>query len=89
MFYLTNNTNRKEPEAIAPLSYLHIKASQDGSQTLILCDEELDDPNYDPKTLQEAQQIVNDWVDLDNQTPPIDVEGNPHLADYINLEAFI
>ena len=86
--YLTTNDNRREPIALNDKSYIHVKASQDGSQTIILIEENISDPNLTLKTLDEAHTILNQWIDLDNEDAPLDAEGNQIVSGYISLGGY-
>lgn len=88
-FYLTTNTGRKEPDAISAVSYLHVKAKSDGSQTLVICEQEINDPNVAEKTQSEAQAILYQWISDENLNPEIDVDGNEIIQKQINLGDYL
>jgi len=71
-FYLTTNTLRREPEAIASVEYCHIKAKTDGSQTVILTEEEINAENVTLLSQEEAQALLDSWIDTENETAPLD-----------------
>lgn len=88
-FYLTTNIGRKEPQAIHSVSYLHVKAKSDGSQTIIITEQEIIDQNVVEKTQSEAQAILDQWVAEENSNPEIDVDGNQIIQKQINLSDYL
>lgn len=68
-FYITNNTNRCEPEAIQENEFVHVKAKVDGSQTIIVSDFEIVDSNVLEIEQESAQQILDQWIDEENENP--------------------
>lgn len=88
-FYLTTNDNRREPEAIYSVEYVHVKAKGDGSQTVIITEDEIIDPACAPKTQEEAQAILDAWIDEENETPTQDLEGNDIVQRRITLESYL
>ena len=88
-FYLTENALNSEPECIKAVDYVHIKAKSDGTQTLILTEEQLTDDSLTLKTQAEAQALLDSWVVDENVDAPLDPEGNPTLQKNIGLGKFL
>jgi len=90
IFYLTNNDARKEPIVLLDEDYIHVKAKCDGSQTVIICHEKIDAPSMTEMSKQEAQSLLDTWIDEENVLPyQIDINGNEIIQSYIDLEGFL
>lgn len=88
-FYLTTNESRNEPDALWDVSYIHVKAKTDGTQTLIITEEPTDDSSCIEKTQSEAQALLDSWISNENASAPLDSEGNPVLQSNINLGIYL
>jgi hypothetical protein len=87
--YLTNNTNKSEPISILELDYIHVKSKCDGSQTVIICSDNIINPDISELTFNEAQNLLNNWIDQENSPPlPIDDDGKEIIQSYINLGVY-
>lgn len=89
-FYVTDNTGKCEPELLEAVDYIHVKARTDGDSTIIITEQEL--PEDDGLTLlsqEDAQSLLNEWIDSENEDPPKNVDGVDMLQAYISLESFL
>jgi hypothetical protein len=89
-FYLTNNVNKNEPLPVKQALYIHVKARVDGSQTVIITEDSINDPSCSLLSQQEAQALLNSWIDEENNPPlPQDIAGNFIQQPYINLGNYL
>jgi hypothetical protein len=89
-FYIANNLNRCEPEAVKAIEFIHVKSKTDGSQTALISKNEILDPNVVEKTQEELQTIVDEWIDEENQNPFFDDVNQVYvLQKKINLEVLL
>lgn len=88
-FYLTTNDKLREPAVLAGISYIHVKSKSDGTQTLVITEQEVNDPACAEKTKSEAQAILDAWIAAENQNPPFDVDNNEIIQRPISLEVYL
>jgi hypothetical protein len=89
-FYVTANTNNNEPSCLQSISYVHVKACTDGSQTVVITFAPVSDPAMNELTQVSAQALLDSWIDAENQHPEVDVvTGEPMLQSHIDLSNFI
>ena len=89
-FYLTSNIANNEPECIKSIDYIHIKAKTDGSQTIILTTELINNESCIVLSKEEAQNLVDQWISEENSNPPIDPINNTEMIQsYIDLDLYV
>ncbi len=88
-FYLTSNIAKDEPAAIKAVPYIHVKAKADGSQTVCLSEQAVSDPNVSPMTREAADAILKAWIDDENASPVVDIDGNQLIQSYIDIGAYL
>ena len=86
--YIATYVNGGVPESLDEVAYVHIKGHVDGELTIVITLDPLVDPLLVEKTKEQAQAILDEWIDAENVSPPLDKEGNPILQSRINLEQF-
>lgn len=82
-FYLTTNINKNEPEALASIAYIHVKAKGDGSQTAIITETLVVDEAVVEMSQSELQAILDSWIAEENQNPEIDTYIDPETEEVI------
>lgn len=88
-FYLITNVNRNEPEIIKSYSYIHVKARKDANLTLIITKEEINYSLFENLSQEEAQILVDSWIDEENINPELDIDGNELIQSKINLNWYL
>lgn len=89
-FYLVEYVNRRPPEALNGIRFIHIKGTRCGEQVLILTKAELVSDDAQELTLEEAKQLLADWLALDIANEPTnDVDGNPITYTVPDLDAVL
>jgi hypothetical protein len=87
-YYLTTNVSRNEPEGIRAYSYIHVKAKVDGSQTIIISDEDIVIDGVAKLSKADAQVVLDGWIDAENVAPEKDVDGIDLIQARINLDIY-
>lgn len=88
-FYLSYNELKSEPDCVWQHEFIHVKAKSDGSQTIIISAESLEYPEVIELTRECAQDILNAWIDQENESAPVDDSGNLIRQSYINLGVYL
>lgn len=87
--YLTENANRCEPAALAGIAYTHVKCRTDGSQTLIVAPQAIEAADCVPLSRDDAQALLNSWIDEENTGVVPDEQGNLMTQSRIDLGAYL
>lgn len=89
-FYLSQNTNSDEPEALkATEGYVPVKATTDGSQRVCITTAPCHIQSVTALTFDAAQALIDDWIAEENANPPLDQDGQPILQRPISLAAHL
>jgi hypothetical protein len=88
--YLTENEGRNEPSCLQQISFVHVKCKTDCSKTIIVTENEIVAPNIVELTQEEAQTMLDYWIDEENLSPELNAEsGEPIFQKKIYLGALL
>lgn len=88
-FYVTQNKNSNEPDILSKHVYIHVKCTNDRTQTMIVSDDLISDPAVQPLPQPQAQALLDNWIQIENQNPPLDDQGLPILQTRIPMDSFL
>jgi len=87
-FYLVNCENKKPEIYLDGFDYVHIKAHTLGKQVIIITNDTILHEDVIEKTQEEAQAILDSWINTENENPEKDDEGNDILQIELDIEKF-
>lgn len=88
-FYLLQCENRNPEVVLDGIEYIHVKAHVEGQQVAIISEEAIENEYIEEKSHTELQTILDSWIDMENEEPPQDIDGNDILQDRIVLDKFL
>lgn len=84
--YLVPLTENQLPVNLSGVSYVHVKMNNADQLGIIISKEILP---FQIKTQAQAQDLLDAWINQENNFPEIDSNGNPCLQSKINIGAFL
>lgn len=91
MYFYILHTDDKNPKTILDnsLGYIHVKARNDGKQIAIISAIIIKHENAEEKTIEELQEIIDNWINEENENPEKDIDDNLILQEKIDLKRFL
>ena len=91
MIYLIQAINRKMPDALSEHLYIHVKGRADGLQVLIIANESniLDIEGTILLSKEEAQALLDQWIDDENVNPEVGLKGEFVVQSKIDLGKYL
>ena len=89
-YFLVTCPSKNTLNILVDFTYIHIKAYADGTKIIIQSsnNQVVEEEHISLKSKEEAQTILNSWIDEENLAPELDPKGNSMMQDYINLDKF-